>query len=202
MKRILLIAGKKLPANYMHLLQQLGAQPQVAQGEREDVGFDGLVLCGGGDPEPALYGQANRGSYGLDPMRDRQELCCIHAFLKAEKPILGICRGMQMLNVAFGGTLTQHLPTAQIHQGVGEEVFHDLRTDGYIRKLYGRKFSANSSHHQGIARLGRGLIPAAWAPDGLIEAFWHERAVVLGVQFHPERMEKGAPIFDLFLKSC
>ena len=202
MKRILLLAGKKLPVTYIKVLQDLGASPQVAEGEITADGFDGLVLCGGGDPDPMLYGQANRGSYGIEPMRDRQELACIHSFLKAQKPILGICRGMQILNIAFGGTLTQHLPTAQLHQGVGEEVWHDLRTEGYLRKLYGRKFSANSSHHQGIDRLGRGLRPAAWAPDGVVEAFWHERTAVLGVQFHPERMENGEKIVDLFLKSC
>ena len=202
MKRILLLAGKKLPVTYIKVLQDLGASTQVAQKELTAEGFDGLVLCGGGDPDPVLYGQANRGSYGIEPMRDRQELACIHSFLKAQKPILGICRGMQILNITFGGTLTQHLPTAQLHQGAGEELWHDLRTDGYLRKLYGRNFSANSSHHQGIDRLGRGLRPAARAPDGLIEAFWHERAAVLGVQFHPERMEDGDKIFEVFLQSC
>lgn len=202
MKRILLLAGKNLPVNYIKALKGLGAMPQAEQGAMDAEGYDGLVLCGGGDPDPILYGQANRGSYGIDAMRDRKELSCVHSFLKAQKPILGICRGMQLLNVAFGGSLTQHLPTAQLHQGVGEEVWHDLTTEGYLKNLYGRKLSANSSHHQGIDRLGRGLLPAAWAPDGLVEAFWHERAAVLGVQFHPERMEDGERIFDLFLRLC
>ena len=202
MKKILLLAGKKLPVNYIKVLQDLGASPKVAQGEWEAEEFDGLVLCGGGDPDPALYGQENRGSYGIEPMRDRQELSCIHSFLKAQKPILGICRGMQILNIAFGGTLTQHLPTAQLHQGVGEELWHDLLAEGYLKNLYGRKFSANSSHHQGVDRLGRGLRPAAWSSDGVVEAFWHERVAVLGVQFHPERMKDGEKIFDLFLMTC
>ncbi len=202
MKKILLLAGKKLPVNYIKVLQDLGASPKVAQGEWEAEEFDGLVLCGGGDPDPALYGQENRGSYGIEPMRDRQELSCIHSFLKAQKPILGICRGMQILNIAFGGTLTQHLPTAQLHQGVGEELWHDLLAEGYLKNLYGRKFSANSSHHQGVDRLGRGLRPAAWSSDGVVEAFWHERMAVLGVQFHPERMENGKKLFDLFLQTC
>lgn len=202
MKKILLLAGEKLPVNYIKVLQDLGAMPEVSREEMSAEGYDGLVLCGGGDPDPLLYGQANQGSYGIEPMRDRRELSCIHSFLKAQKPILGICRGMQLLNIAFGGTLTQHLSSAQLHQGVGEEVFHDLRAEGYLKKLYGRKFSANSSHHQGVDRLGRGLLPAAWASDGLIEAFWHERTAVLGVQFHPERMENGKKVFDLFLQSC
>ncbi|MBQ7034180.1 MAG: gamma-glutamyl-gamma-aminobutyrate hydrolase family protein [Clostridia bacterium] len=135
-------------------------------------------------------------------MRDRLELSCIHSFLKANKPILGICRGMQMLNVAFGGTLTQHLPTAHLHLAPGEEIFHGVRTEGFMKKLYGRNLTVNSSHHQGVDRIGRGLIPAAWASDGVVEAFYHERLPIIGVQFHPERMERGDAIFALFLKSC
>lgn len=202
MKKILLTAGKGLPATYIQALQQLGAQAVVAEGDLSAEDFDGLVLCGGGDPDPALYGEKNQGSYGIRPMRDRQELSCIHSFLKAQKPILGICRGMQLLNVAFGGSLHQHLQNAQLHLAPGEELFHPLQTDGVIKKLYGRRLQANSSHHQGVARLGRGLVPAAWAEDGLVEAFSHQRLPVLGVQFHPERMEEGQKLFDLFLKSC
>ena len=202
MKKILLTAGSTLPANYIAALQRLGARPVVAEGAVDAADFDGLVLCGGGDPDPALYGQKNQGSYGIKPMRARQELSCIHSFLKGQKPILGICRGMQLLNVAFGGSLCQHLPNAQLHLAPGEEVFHPLQTDGFIKKLYGRRLNANSSHHQGVDRLGRGLIPAAWAEDGLVEAFFHQRLPVLGVQFHPERMEEGEKLFDLFLQSC
>lgn len=202
MKKILLTAGSRLPVKYIHALQQQGAQAEIAKGVLEVESFDGLVLCGGGDPEPTLFGQKNQGSYGIEPMRDRLELSCIHSFLKANKPILGICRGMQMLNVAFGGTLTQHLPTAHLHLAPGEEVFHGVRTEGFMKKLYGRNLTVNSSHHQGVDRIGRGLIPAAWASDGVVEAFYHERLPILGVQFHPERMEQGDAIFALFLKSC
>ena len=202
MKRILLTAGSKLPATYIAALQKLGAETVVAEGAADAADFDGLVLCGGGDPEPALYGQKNQGSYGIDPLRDRLELSCIHSFLKREKPILGICRGMQLLNVAFGGSLHQHLTNAQLHLAPGEEVSHPLQTDGFIKKLYGRRLMVNSSHHQGIDRLGRGLIPAAWAEDGLVEAFLHQRLPLIGLQFHPERMEEGAKLLELFLQTC
>lgn len=202
MKRILLTAGKKLPAPYISALQELGAQAVVAEGNPNAEEFDGLMLCGGGDPDPALFGQKNKGSYGIDPVRDRQELACIHSFLKAQKPILGICRGMQLLNVAFGGSLHQHLQTARIHLAPGEEVFHPLQTEGFMKKLYGRRCIVNSSHHQGVDRLGRGLIAVARSEDGLVEALLHQRLPVLGVQFHPERMEEGKKLLELFLHSC
>lgn len=202
MKKILLTTSDGQPVRYIRALQSLGAEPTVATGETEPDGFDGLVLCGGGDPDPALFGEKNRGSYGISRERDQLELTLIHHFLKAEKPILGICRGNQMLNVAFGGSLVQHLPTANHHIAPGQDLFHEIRTDGLLKKLYGRKMRTNSSHHQGIGRVGRGLKVLAVAQDGVVEALTHERLPVLGVQFHPERMENGLPIFDVFLKHC
>lgn len=202
MKKILLTAGDHLPAGYLRALQRLGAEPVLATPETDLAQFDGLLLCGGGDPEPALFGEKNQGSYGISRERDQLELSCIHAFLKAEKPILGICRGNQMLNIAFGGTLVQHLPTAEHHLAPGRDVFHEIRTDGILRKLYGRRLMANSSHHQGLGKIGRGMKVLAVAEDGVVEAIGHERLPVLGVQFHPERMEHGAPIFETFLKHC
>ena len=202
MKRILLTTSASPPSHYIRALKAVGAEPWVAAADTDLEAFDGLILCGGGDPEPALFGQKNQGSYGISRERDRLELSCIHHFLKAKKPILGICRGNQMLNVAFGGSLIQHLPNAMNHIAPGEDVFHDVRTDGLLKKLYGRKLRTNSSHHQGIGRVGRGLKVLGVAPDGVVEALGHEYLPVLGVQFHPERMENGLPIFEQFLKNC
>lgn len=202
MKKILLTAGGKVPVHYLRALKELGAEGTQATADTPLEKFDGLMLCGGGDPDPALFGEKNRGSYGISMERDQLELGCIHHFLKAEKPILGICRGNQILNIAFGGTLIQHLPTANQHIAPGEDLYHEILTDGLLKKLYGRKMRVNSSHHQGIGRVGRGLRVLAVAPDGVVEALTHERLPVLGVQFHPERMENGLPILDVFLKHC
>ncbi|MBQ8893777.1 MAG: gamma-glutamyl-gamma-aminobutyrate hydrolase family protein [Clostridia bacterium] len=201
MKKILLTAGEGMPVNYMKALQRLGAEGAVAV-EPDAAGFDGLLLCGGGDPDPALFGEKNEGSFGISRERDQLELSCIHLFLKAGKPILGICRGNQILNVAFGGSLVQHLPTANEHLAPGKDLFHEIRTDGLLRKLYGKRVTVNSRHHQGIGKVGRGLKVIGVAPDGVVEAVAHERLPVLGVQFHPERMENGLPVLESFLKLC
>lgn len=200
--RILLTAEGQPPTHYIRALKAVGAEPWIAAADTDLEVFDGLILCGGGDPEPVLYGQKNQGSYGISGERDDLELSCIHHFLKAGKPILGICRGNQMINVAFGGDLIQHLPNAQNHIAPGRDVFHEIRTEGTLKKLYGSKLKTNSSHHQGIGRVGRGLKVIARSSDGVVEALEHQALPVLGVQFHPERMENGLAIFELFLKRC
>lgn len=199
MKKILLTAGENMPTNYIRAIQKLGAEPIIASEHTDPTEFDGLLLCGGGDPDPTLFGEKNQGSYGISTERDQTELTCIHAFLTAEKPILGICRGNQILNVAFGGTLIQHLPTANNHIAPGQDLYHTIHTDGLLRRFYGRKMQVNSSHHQGIGKLGRGLEVMAVATDGVIEAVVHRRLPVVGVQFHPERMENGLPLIKAVL---
>lgn len=199
MKKILLSAGQKEPIRYMAAVRAAGGDGVKWKEGMSPSAFDGLILCGGGDPEPALFGEENKGSYAMDRERDRQDLWLIHQFLREQKPILGICRGHQLLNVAFGGSLIQHLPTAQMHLGSGEDLWHPLRTEGFLKKLYGRTLTANSCHHQGLSRLGRGLSPAAFAPDGVVEAIQHETLPLFGVQFHPERMAEGTRLFQWFL---
>lgn len=201
MKKILLTAEVP-PVRYLRALQRLGASGTVATAETDPAAFDGLLLCGGGDPDPALFGEKNQGSYAISRERDRLELSCVHSFLQAQKPILGICRGNQLLNIAFGGSLIQHLPTAENHIAPGAECFHEIRTEGFLKRIYGPRALVNSSHHQGLGRIGRGLRVVAAAPDGVAEGLEHERLPVFGVQFHPERMESGLPVLESFLKLC
>lgn len=168
--------------------------------------LDGLVLQGGSDVAPALYGQQPEHLVGdTDPVRDRFELDLIHAFIAAGKPVLGICRGMQLINVALGGSLYQdlvalgvtsysHVDTARydrhhhpllIEAGSVMSGWYDGATQGVV----------NSIHHQGVARLGEGVSAVAWAPDGVVEAIWRDGpGFVFGAQWHPEFHDGRDPV--------
>ncbi|MEJ5207978.1 gamma-glutamyl-gamma-aminobutyrate hydrolase family protein [Denitratimonas sp. CY0512] len=160
--------------------------------------IDGLVLQGGSDVEPQWYGQQPEHLVGdTDPVRDRFELDLIHAFIKAGKPVLGICRGMQLINVALGGTLYQDLValgvTSYSHVDTGRYDRHHhplvIEPDSVMAGWYGGATQGviNSIHHQGVARLGEGLRVVARAPDGVVEAIWREGpGFVFGAQWHPE----------------
>ncbi|MDY3617843.1 gamma-glutamyl-gamma-aminobutyrate hydrolase family protein [Agathobaculum sp.] len=144
--------------------------------------FDGLLLAGGGDPHPALYGQ-KRGSVPLsiDPVRDAEEQALFAAFEARHKPILGICRGVQMLNVCCGGTLYQHI---EEHM----DGCHSVTCTADLAALIGGSPMVNSYHHQAVDRAAPGFRVAARAADNTIEALWHRTKPILGVQWHPERM--------------
>lgn len=198
--------------NYCQALSQLGACLFPGYAPHPDLSCDGLVLCGGGDLDSALFGQEDRGSHPPDRARDRAELRLFDAFFRAGRPILGICRGMQVINVALGGDLIQDLPPhlRPFHVPAGEEDrVHPIRAaeDGILFQLYGPVFPVNSWHHQGVGRLGRGLRAIAWAEGGFPEALEHTDRPVLGVQFHPERLAlfhrpdrvDGLPLLRYFL---
>lgn len=175
----------------------------------EASGCDGLLLPGGGDIHPSRFGQENRGSRDIDPDLDRAQLAILDAFVRAGKPVLGICRGHQLVNVYFGGSLIQDLPTARDHVARdGKDGLHPVRfaPGSALYGLYGPDAAVNSSHHQGLDELGAGLRVTAAAPDGVVEAAEHVSLPILTVQFHPERMAPawarpgmadGAPIFAL-----
>ena len=195
-KRVYLWGLPEAFENYRRAVEAAGGQAVFGAGAED---CDALLLAGGGDLEPWRYGQEDRGSRGLDPQRDQEELALLERFAAAGKPVLGVCRGLQTINVCFGGTLLQDIPD---HSAVeGKDRLHAVRTaPSVFRELYGPSLTVNSAHHQAVDRLGAGLLAVQWSEDGIVEALVHQSLPVWAVQWHPERLgETGARLFAAFL---
>jgi putative glutamine amidotransferase len=206
-----------LPQSYYELVAAAGGRPLLLPPLRtaaEGPGFgaaeviaalDGLVLTGGGDVDPAAYGQtASAAVAGVNPLRDGSERALLAAALEADLPVLAICRGCQILNVELGGSLHQHLPDVVGHDGhrVAPSVFGEMKVtttpSSQTASIFGAGATVLCSHHQSIADLGSGLVPTAHAADGVIEAVELTGArFVLGVQWHPEEGSDGRPFAAL-----
>lgn len=188
MKKVFLFGDPAARSNYSQALAALALSPVVTADLAQAAACDALLLPGGGDLDPALFGQKNQGSQAPDPALDQIELQLVRQF--TGKPILGICRGMQVINVAFGGDLIQDLPTAAAHRWNQADQVHPIaaKPDSFLHKLYGASFSVNSAHHQGVGRLAKGFRAAALAADGVVEAIECPGRRIFGVQWHPERM--------------
>ena len=188
------------PRNYTLAVQREGAialllSPDDALAEDPDQlldMLDGLILSGGSDIDPATYGaDPHPETRGTNVERDRFEVALARAALERDMPVLGICRGMQMLNVACGGTLEQHLDALATHRhtpGVFCDHEVELEPDSLAaRAAGGERIAIKSHHHQGVAELGEGLEVTGRDPDGIIEAIEvPERRFALGVLWHPE----------------
>lgn len=208
--------GYGVPKFYLDALRRAGARTVIlAPGEEGTPAeilepFDGLLLVGGGDIDPARYGGgSSEHLYGIEPDRDEFEIQILRAADRIALPTLCICRGMQVMNVAFGGTLHQHLPDIPqlIQHGVpveGTLTIHDVTPAAGSRLAAVTKsgsLAAASHHHQGIDRLGDGLEATGRTEDDLIEAI--ERTVpdqqdpratwMVGVQWHPEETAEHDP---------
>lgn len=170
---------------------------------------DALLLSGGGDIHPSYYGKHLTGlDTSVDQQRDEREWELLQQFCAGKKPVFGICRGIQVIDVFFGGTLFRHLGTAHVH----DTTIHTVVTseDGCLRSLFGETLPVNSYHHQAIRTLGAGLhVTAVSDADGVIEAIEHDSLPVMAVQWHPERMVPSicrdteadmAPLFAKFLE--
>ena len=195
--------------NYTAALREAGALPIVfPMGTPEEAAeyvnaVDAVLLIGGQDIGPLFYGEDPTPKMGeTDRQRDLFELAIIAEARKQQKPLMGICRGSKILNVAFGGTLIQDINTQYTPANGQPVVKHmqypvkwyepthriDVMAGTFLAGTFGDQPIVNSFHHQGIKRLGDGLMPAAYASDGTIEAFQTEDASVRGVQYHPEMM--------------
>jgi putative glutamine amidotransferase len=208
--------------NYVESIEDAGGLPCIIPYLRDAEmhvryceKMDGLMLVGGADVAAERYGQEPLASeYPPTPERDNFELAFLHTFMETGKPVFGICRGIQLLNVALGGTLIQDIPSMlnMVHhmQGVGmQEIAHEVRIDpdSLIARLLGSEdIEVNSFHHQCVDHLGDGLLAVGHSEEGIIEVIEHDSyPFMLAVQWHPERMrtdERQLDLFKGFIKAC
>lgn len=225
---ILLSTGVRVGSTglpYLHLYQNYadsvtaggGLPLPVSTGEPEDLArladlAQGLLLTGGVDIAPARYGQEDRGRCGQpDLWRDSVEWDLCGLFVQRGKPIWGICRGLQLLNVFFGGTLVQDLESERGLSHPDHSV-HPLEAapGSWLERTFGPSFPVNSYHHQAVDELGRGLVPTAFSMSGqVVEGLAHESLPILAVQWHPERMwgpgrrdPEGPDMLPFFTSFC
>jgi putative glutamine amidotransferase len=190
-----------VPAAYVRAVVRAGGAPLLvppgAPVSETLAVVDGLVFSGGSDLDPSLYGApAHDETAGVVRERDEFELSLMEAALAADVPLLAICRGSQVLNVARGGGIEQHLPEVVGHSGhreaAGAFSSHDVAVSGGTRlsSIVGEAVDVKSHHHQGYGALGTGLVATASAPDGTVEALEDPtRRFALGVLWHPEEGE-------------
>ena len=210
-----------LNQNYAENIRRAGGIPILAVNndcieEYADLA-DGLLLSGGKDVVTERYHQEQKYDFVItDPQRDDLEWKLTTAFIARKKPIFGICRGIQVLNVYFGGTLYQDIPD-QLGGDHAKGVCHPLtiKKDSILGGLFGEAMEVNSYHHQALGDLGAGLIATAWSDSNghsIVEAVEHEALPIWSVQWHPERMTgpvtnpascvDSMPIFEYFVGQC
>jgi putative glutamine amidotransferase len=211
--------------DYVSSVEQSGGQARVidvSQSPRSLIGeLDGLMLTGGGDIDPVLYGEERHPSVGdAEPGRDEFEIDLARRALDARLPTLAICRGAQVLNIAAGGTLVQDIPSAMERpldhsiQQPTDHVAHEVsvRPGSRLAEALGPAVDAaflcrvNSRHHQSVAVIGESLVASATAPDGIVEAIEAPDApFCIGVQWHPENFWKSGeftPLFSAFIDAA
>jgi putative glutamine amidotransferase len=188
-----------VPLSYVRAIERSGGRPLVVPPSADSVDetlavLDGIVFSGGSDLDPAVYdAERHDKTDEAREERDRAELALLGAALERDMPVLAVCRGSQVLNVARGGDLVQHLPEVLGHErhrhmeGVWSE--HDVRIEpgSRVGEMLGEHTPVKSHHHQGYGRIGKGLRVAAWADDGTVEALEDpEKRFAIGVLWHPE----------------
>ena len=194
-----------VPFSYVRAIERAGGRPLLVPPSEEGLeetldALDGILFSGGADLDPELYG-ADAHEATDRPRRDRDtgELALLAGALERDMPVLAVCRGSQLLNVARGGDLVQHLPEVVGHEEhrhtPGAFADHEVEVAGESRLggLLGSRAAVKSHHHQGFGRIGEGLVETAWADDGTLEGVEDpSRRFALGVLWHPEEGEDAA----------
>lgn len=209
-----LIANLDTP-NYIKAMSHFGAECVNTREIPESIEeYDALILPGGDDIDPVFFHQEMNGSRDIDHELDVTQLTLCRRFAEEGKPILGICKGAQVINVCFGGDIIQDLPDGKrehhsYHQGLGTGEYHetDIVPGSFLAKLYGEHVVTNSYHHQAIGKVGEGLEVLQKSDDGVIEFMAHESLPIYAVQWHPEKncwdtakegVADGEPLFTYF----
>lgn len=210
----------QLQKNYVDAVFNAGGLPQILPFPDNNKGtiinryidnIDGLLLSGGIDPDPLLWGEQPIPGMGrIDPLRDNFEIELIKLAKDVGLPILGICRGCQLINVALGGSIIQDFSGEN-----GDFIKHrqeaphwypthtiKIENNTILAKIFApdQKIKVNSFHHQGVKKPGKGLIISSRAEDDVIEAFEDSTGLIMGVQWHPERMKKESGMHKLFAR--
>lgn len=211
--KILISRSPKSSGLYEKAVEKAGGEPLSFYCPDPEMDFDALILGGGGDVDPLEFMERNHGSREIDVPRDKVEIALVTRCVYENKPILGICRGHQVVNIALGGNIYQDMtPELVAYHGENQEGTpgtHPVRVAmmTMLDELYGREMVVNTSHHQAIYKFGQGLYATAWDEHGVVEAMQHGSLPIWTVQFHPEQLARGEEadgqkIFDYFLEQC
>ncbi len=201
MKKILICGPFDEVTNYIAAVSKTGMEPVASTSLPTEGGLDindfaGLILPGGSDMDPAFYGQENHACRNIRRWLDLAQLNMLDTFVKYKKPVLGICKGAQVINVYFGGTLIQDLPNHDHHQPYYEN--HERKDSHHPARILpdtpltdiwdDDEIIINSAHHQAVDRIAEGLSVCAYSDDGVIEGLYHRDLPILAMQWHPGRM--------------
>jgi putative glutamine amidotransferase len=207
-------AAALVPLAYVHAIERAGGRPLVVPPSEDSIEetlavLDGIVFSGGSDLDPAQYGdEPHPETDEPREVRDRAEMALLTAALEQDMPVLAVCRGSQVLNVALGGDLVQHLPEIVGHEGhrhtPGAWSDHEvkLEPESRVGELLGERAPVKSHHHQGYGKIGEGLRETGWADDGTVEALEDpSRRFTVGVLWHPEEGEDMA-LFEALVEEA
>ena len=199
-----------IPLSYVNAVSRAGGRPLLVPPSEDGIdetldALDGILFSGGSDLDPSTYGaESHPATTGIRPERDRAELALMEAAFARDMPMLAVCRGVEVMNVARGGDLVQHVPDVignERHRhtpGVFADHDVDLEQGSRLQRVLGDRAPVKSHHHQGIGRVGDGLREVAWADDGIVEALEDPaRRFALGVLWHPEEGEDFALFTEL-----